>query len=199
MNDPRRHAPATVRNRDAIAAVLAEVLPESGTVLEVASGTGEHAVHFARAFPDLTWQPSDPDPDALASIAAYRADAGLTNLSAPIRLDAASDDWPVGPVAGIVCINMIHISPWAASEGLFAAAGRLLAPGAPLVTYGPYIEDDVPTAASNLVFDESLKTRDPRWGLRRIERIDGLARRNGLLRTERHAMPANNLVLVYRA
>ena len=196
----KQHAPATLRNREAIAQVLARELPASGTVLEVASGTGEHAVFFAERFPALQWQPSDPSPEALASIAAYRADYAGDNCAAPLRLDAsAPDDWPVAEAAAILCINMSHISPWAATEGLFAGAARLLgSSGGPLILYGPYIEQGVETAPSNLAFDQSLKARDPRWGLRVAEDMELLAASHGLTRSARHAMPANNLMLVYR-
>ncbi len=194
----KRHAPATARNSEAIANVLAQELPASGTVLEVASGTGEHALFMAQRFPGLTWQPSDPDIEALESIAAYREDAALPNFRPPIRLDAAATDWPVDEADAIVCINMVHISPWEATEGLFGSAGRLLDPHAPLVLYGPYLEADVVTTESNIAFDHSLKSRDPRWGLRQLDDIDALAARTGFTRTARHAMPANNLTLVYR-
>ena len=194
----RQQAPATARNREPIAAVLAEELPEAGLVLEIASGTGEHAVHFSQAFPQVEWQPSDPNAVALASIAAWREDAGLPNLRAPIMLDASAQDWPVDQAGALVCINMVHISPWSAAEGLFGGAGRLLPQGAPLVLYGPFLEDGVETAPSNLAFDENLKSRNPAWGIRRVGALDDLAARNGLSRTRRVAMPANNLMLVYR-
>lgn len=194
----KRHAPATLRNRDAIVEVLRGVLPERGTVLEVASGSGEHVVHFARSFPALHWQPSDPDHAALRSIAAWAAEAGLTNVASPLLLDASDRDWPVTRADAVLCINMVHISPVTATEGLMVAAGRLLAPGAPLVLYGPYLEDDVSTAPSNLQFDADLKMRNPQWGLRDLGWLDRLAEANGLARTRRVAMPANNLVLVYR-
>ena len=194
----KRHAPATARNAQVIADVLVQELPDSGTVLEVASGTGEHAVFMARRFPHLTWQPSDPDDGALASIATYRAEAQLPNLHEPVLLDAKASAWPVAQADAIVCINMVHISPWGASVGLFAAARHLLDRGGPLVLYGPYLEEAVETTASNLAFDESLKARDAQWGLRRIEDMDALAADNGFERTARHVMPANNLTLVYR-
>lgn len=194
----KRHAPATARNSDAIAAVLAGELPQTGTVLEVASGTGEHAVFFAGRFPQLIWQPSDPDPAALESIAEWSAEAGLSNLHAPIRLDARAPDWPVSDAQAMLCINMVHISPWAATEGLFRGAARLLGAGAPLVLYGPYREAGVPTAPSNEAFDASLKARNPEWGLREVESVDRLAACHGFHRSARHAMPANNLTLVYR-
>jgi SAM-dependent methyltransferase len=196
----KQHAPATLRNREPIAAVLARELPESGTVLEIAAGTGEHAVFFAERFLALAWQPSDPSPDALASIAAYRKDYPGQNLAAPVLLDAAAPaDWPVAGADAIVCINMVHISPWAATEGLLAGAGRLLAAGGgPLILYGPFLEQGVETAPSNLDFDASLKARDPRWGLRQAEELDRLAAQHGMARSARYGLPANNIMLVYR-
>ena len=194
----KRHAPAAARNREPIAAVLAEELPEAGLVLEVASGSGEHAVHFAQVFPGLQWQPSDPDPAAGESIAAWRGEAGPANLLAPLALDAASPDWPIARADAVLCINMIHISPVAATEGLFAGAARLLAPGAPLILYGPFLEAEVETAPSNLEFDAGLRARNSDWGLRTAEWLDALAGEVGLRRTRRVAMPANNLMLVYR-
>ena len=194
----KRHAPATARNAEPLAEVLAIELPETGLVLEVASGTGEHAVFLARKFPHLRWQPSDTDPDALASINAWRSEAGLDNLAAPIALDAARCDWQARNADAILCVNMVHISPWEAVEGLFAGAERVLDINAPLILYGPYREAGIETAPSNLAFDQSLKQRDPAWGLRHVEDMDRLAAKYGLARTARHAMPANNLVLVYR-
>jgi SAM-dependent methyltransferase len=152
----KRHAPAAERNREPIAAVLTEELPAEGLVLEIASGTGEHAVHFARTYPRLTWQPSDPDADALASIAAWREAEGLANLRAPIALDASAPPWRVTRADAVLCINMLHISPFAATEGLLAGAADVLVPGAPLILYGPYLEAEVETVPSNVAFDESL-------------------------------------------
>jgi hypothetical protein len=197
----KQHAPATLRNRDPIAAVLARELPASGTVLEIAAGTGEHAVFFAGAFPALDWQPTDPSAEALASIAAYREEYPGTNLAAPLLLDAAvPENWPVTDAAAIVCINMVHISPWEATLGLFRGAAQLLGSnGGPLILYGPYLEQGVETAPSNLAFDASLKARDPRWGLREAEALDALAASHGMARAARHALPTNNIVLVYRA
>ncbi|MGB3165848.1 MAG: DUF938 domain-containing protein [Alteraurantiacibacter sp.] len=194
----KRHAPATERNRDAIAGVLAEELPEIGLVFEVASGSGEHAVHFARSFPKLNWHPSDPDPEAVASIAAWRNDAGLPNLGKPFAFATTDADSPLDRADAIFCANMIHISAWASSIGLFHHAARLLGKGAPLVLYGPFIEDDVPTAPSNLDFDASLSLRNPAWGIRALNDVDALAREHGFARTARYAMPANNLILVFR-
>ncbi|WOF44498.1 DUF938 domain-containing protein [Sphingopyxis indica] len=194
----KRHAPATLRNRDAIAAVLAEWLLPAGRVLEVASGSGEHVVHFAAAFPQLQWQPSDPDPGALVSIAAWSAEAGLANVAPPLMLDAAAPDWPAGDADALLCINMVHISPWAATLGLFAGAARLLPVAAPLILYGPYVEPDVPTAPSNADFDASLRARNPEWGLRDLAAVKTAAADAGFVFTERRAMPANNLMLLFR-
>lgn len=194
----KRHAPATLRNRDAIAAVLADELPPYGLVVEVASGSGEHVVYFAARFPLLDWLQSDPDPAALASIAAWVDDAGLANLLPPVTLDAAARDWPVKAADAILCINMTHISPWEATLGLMAGAERLLKPGAPLILYGPFLEADVPTAPSNIEFDASLRARDAAWGLRDTRDMTAAAEAVGLRLTRRVAMPANNLVLVYR-
>lgn len=197
----KQHAPATLRNREPIAAVLARELPASGSVLEVAAGTGEHAVFFAETFPALTWQPTDPSDEALASIADYRADYAGSNLAAPLRLDAAQpESWPVTRADAVVCINMVHISPWEATLGLFAGAARVLGTrGGPLVLYGPYIEQGVETAPSNLEFDASLKARNPLWGLREAEALDALAAQHRMARSARYALPANNIILVYRA
>lgn len=194
----KRSAPAAARNREPIAAVLAEELPRTGLVLEIASGTGEHALHFARAFPALQWQPSDPDPQARDSIASWREESGLANLLPPLDLDAARPDWPISRAAAIVCINMVHISPVAATEGLIAGAARLLVPGAPLLLYGPYLEDGLETAPSNVEFDRSLRARNAEWGLREVAWLDDLANGHGMERTRRVRMPANNLILVYR-
>jgi SAM-dependent methyltransferase len=193
-----RASPATARNREPILAVLRPRLAEGARVLEVASGAGEHAMVLAAAMPGLSWQPTDRDPEALASIAAWRQAAGPANLAAPMVLDAAEPaTWPAGPFEAVVCINMVHISPWAASEGLMAGAARVLTSGGRLFLYGPYIEVDVETAASNLAFDESLKSRDPAWGLRDLSAVKALAAANGLRFVERIAMPANNLIVVF--
>jgi SAM-dependent methyltransferase len=194
----KAQAPAAGRNREPIAAVLRDVLPGEGLVLEIASGTGQHAVHFARLFPDLVWQPSDSDGEALASIAAWREEAGLANLLAPLRLDAAATDWPVAAAEAVVCVNMVHISPWEATVGLMRGAGSVLASGAPLVLYGAYIREGVPTAPSNLAFDESLKARNPQWGLRTLQAVRAEAEKNGFVFDRLFEMPANNLTVVFR-
>lgn len=194
----RQSAPAALRNRAPIAEVLADWMPAQGLVLEIASGSGEHAVFFARRFPALEWQPTDPDPAALASIAEWRREAGLPNLLPPVELDAAAPEWPATRADAILCINMAHISPWSATLGLLDGASRLLAAGAPLILYGPWLDDSVPTAQSNLAFDADLKRRDPRWGLRRVEDLAAAAEGRGLALAERRAMPANNLMLLMR-
>jgi SAM-dependent methyltransferase len=193
-----RASPATARNREPILEVLKTRIPSGARVLEIASGAGEHAIFLAAALPEVSWQPTDRDPEALASIAAWRAQARLPNLAAPIRLDAAdAATWPSAPVEAIVCINMVHISPWAATEGLMAGAGRLLTSGGKLFLYGPYLETDVPTAPSNQAFDESLKARDPAWGIRHLADVAALATAQDLRLAERIAMPANNLIVVF--
>lgn len=194
----RRSAPAALRNREPIAEVLAEWLPKSGTVLEVASGTGEHAIWFAERFPDLDWQPSDTHSGALASIAAWRDATDLPNLRDPIEIDASADDWPVVSADAVLNINMAHISPWAASLGLIAGAARILPAGGPLILYGPWLKDDIETAASNLAFDADLKARDPAWGLRRVEDFATAAAGKGFDLVEVRTMPANNLMLLFR-
>ena len=196
--DVKRHAPATERNRDVIAETLARLLPAEGLVLEVASGTGEHAVHFARLFPALTWQPSDPDPIALASINAWRADSNVPNMRPAMLLDASAD-WPIMQADAVVCINMTHISPWAATVGLLRNAARLLPPSAVLFIYGPYNQRDVPLAQSNAAFDASLRQQNAEWGLRYVDDIAEEAYKSGLHLDSVIAMPANNLSLIFRA
>lgn len=196
--DQRLFAPAVARNREPILAVLRRVLPESGLVLELASGTGEHAAFFAAAFPHLDWQPSDPDPRARASIAAFRSAEGGTNLRPPLALDGAALSWPLERAAAVVCINMIHIAPWAAAEGLMAGAARLLPAGGPLFLYGPFKEAGRHTAPSNEAFDADLRARDPRWGVRDLGEVVALAAAHGLRHEETVAMPANNRSVIFR-
>jgi SAM-dependent methyltransferase len=195
--DRRAYAPATARNREPILAVLARVLPPSGLVLEVSSGTGEHAAFFAAALPDLTWQPTDRDERALLSIGAHRAAVGLANLLPPLLLDASSPDWPVGRADALVCINMIHIAPWAACAGLMAGAARILPAGGALYLYGPYKEGGVHTAESNHRFDLDLQLRDSAWGVRNLEDVVALADGHGLRHAETVNMPANNRSVVF--
>ena len=194
----RRSAPAALRNRGHIAEVLAEWLPPAGLVLEIASGSGEHAVFFAERFPALEWQPSDIHPAALESIAAWRQQADLPNMRAPVVLDAASTDWPLDRADAVLSINMVHISPWKSALGLLEGAARLLACGAPLIMYGPWLKDDIRTVESNLAFDADLKRRDPEWGLRRVEDfvVDGESR--GFRLDQTRLMPANNMMLLLR-
>lgn len=196
--DVRRSAPAALRNREPIAEVLAEWLPASGLVLEIASGTGEHAVFFAERFPYLQWQPSDVHPDALSSIEAWRNAARQANVGTPLIIDAASPDWPIDRADAILSINMVHISPWRSGLGLLDGAARLLAAGAPLVLYGPWLKADVPTAPGNLAFDADLRERNPEWGLRRVEDFETAAEERGFRLIETRAMPANNLMLLLR-
>jgi SAM-dependent methyltransferase len=195
----RRSAPAALRNREPIAEVLKDWLPSTGLVLEVASGTGEHAALFAERFPNLEWQPSDVDRDALRSIRAWRDEARLPNLRDPLRLDAASAEWPIAKADAVLSINMVHISPWTSALGLMEGAARLLSGGGALILYGPWLKDDVPTADSNMAFDADLRRRDPQWGLRRVEDFAAAAAERGLVLQEVRAMPANNLMLLLRA
>jgi hypothetical protein len=195
----KRTAPATERNREPIAAVLKEVLPASGLVLEIASGTGEHSAFFAPLFPALLWQPSDPDPEAVLSIRAWREEAKADNLLEPLKLDAAAEEWPVSRADAILCINMVHISPWGATKGLMRGSGRLLGAGAPLILYGPYRRAGVPTAPSNDAFDSSLRARNPEWGLRDLGKVEAEAALHGLRFDRLFEMPANNVTAVFRA
>jgi hypothetical protein len=194
----KRQAPAAARNIAPIGDVLAEWLPESGLVLEIASGTGEHALAFARRFPNLRWQPTDPDPEALASISAWQRE-GPPNLMTPVQLDVCTRAWPIERADALLCINMVHISPWEASIGLLEGAARLLGEGNSLLLYGPWLEANVETAPSNLTFDQSLKARDARWGLRLVEDFAAEASIRGLFLADRRAMPANNIMLRFEA
>lgn len=196
MRDDRLHAPAAERNREPILRVLTRVLPATGTLLEVASGTGQHAACFAAALPDLTWQPSEIDGTMSASIVAWTQD--LPNVRPPIRLDVCAASWPVGPLDAIYSANMIHITPWEACLGLLAGAGRHLRPGGVLVLYGPYRLGGAHTAPSNAAFDADLRARDPRWGVRDFEAVDAAARAQDLTFAERVEMPANNQIVIWR-
>ncbi|MGG6238014.1 DUF938 domain-containing protein [Nodosilinea sp. AN01ver1] len=218
-SDARRHAPATERNREPILAVLQRVLPPAGTVLEISSGTGEHAVYFAPRLAPRQWLPSDPDPGARASIAAWREVNPAANLHAPLPLDAAAPLWPVEsenfrdlcrdslagpdlqqhPITALVNINMIHIAPWAACLGLLAGAGRILPPGGILYLYGPYRQNGQHTAPSNAAFDASLQGQNPDWGVRDLDAVVATAKVHNLALVETIAMPANNLSVVFRA
>ena len=196
--DQRQRSPSVARNREPILAVLQRVLPPEARVLELASGTGEHAVFFAGAMPGVSWQTSDPDLGARASIAAWIEAEGVANVLAPHAIDVSAADWGVdGPFDALVAINLIHISPWEATLGLMAGAGRLLRPGGVLFTYGAYKRGGAHTAPSNEAFDQWLKQRDPRFGVRDLEAVEAAAQAQGLALREIIEMPANNLMLVF--
>lgn len=195
--DPRRHSPAAERNAAPILAQLRRILPDQGLVLEVAAGTGQHAVGFAAALPQLQWQPTDPSLTSIASINAWRSEAGCANLLAPLSLDTRGT-WPVSSASAIVCINMVHIAPWNATTALFSGAARVLEPGGPLVIYGPFQVDGQHTSAGNVAFDRSLRQQDPNWGIRDVRDLDAVAAQVGLESQARVEMPANNRLLVYR-
>jgi hypothetical protein len=195
-HDPRQHSPAAERNRQPILAELQRLLPPRGVALEIASGTGQHAAHFAAGLPGWTWQPSDPEPRALASIGAWCA--GSVNVRAPITLDVTSAEWPGAPRPAdvVFCANMLHISPWPTCSALMQGAARHLSPQGLLLLYGPYLVDGEPVSAGNLAFDADLRARDPAWGLRRLADVLAQAEAAGLRLRERVQMPANNLLLV---
>ena len=197
-SDPRLYHAHVARNRQPILDVLARVLPPAGLVVEIASGSGEHAVFFAQNLPSLRWQPTDVSDGALASIAAHRAADGPPNLLEPLRLDVAELRWPIEGADAVVCNNMVHITPWRITEGLMAGAGRILGAGGVLYLYGPYRIDGGHTAPSNQDFDGWLKAQNPEWGIRDLADVTALARRRGLDLTETVAMPANNLSVIFR-
>jgi cyclopropane fatty-acyl-phospholipid synthase-like methyltransferase len=196
MPDVRRHAPATHRNREPIFAVLSRVLPAGGHVLEIASGSGEHACYFASRLPGVTWQPTDVDPEARASVDAHCE--GLANVKAALALDVRETPWPIGAVDAIVCINMIHIAPWDACLALMAGAEERLRPGSPLFLYGPFKRGGVHTAPSNESFDASLRSRDPSWGVRDLDDVTRVAEKQEFRLDEVVEMPANNLSVIFR-
>ena len=201
LPDAKQYAPAAARNAGPICEVLGRGLPASGTILEIGSGTGQHMVVFAAGHPELSWQPSDPDPMLRASIAAWTAAEGLANLRPPLDLDVTAAGWERAldrPLAGIVCINLVHIAPWAACEGLMAGAGALLGPGAFLYLYGPFKRAGVHTAASNAAFERMLRAHDPAWGVRDLEAVAACAAGHGLELVDVVPMPANNLSVVLR-
>lgn len=195
--DPRRYAPAAGRNRAPIVEVLRRVLPARGLVLELASGSGEHSLYFAQELPALTFQPSDLEPAALASIDAWRVHRGLPNVLPPLRIDTTEARWPIEHADAVLCINMVHIAPWSAALGMFAGAARLLPPGGVLFMYGPYKIGGVHTAPSNARFDEGLRAQDPSWGVRDLESLQQVAQGHALQLRETVAMPANNFSLVF--
>ncbi len=195
--DSRLYAPATLRNRQAIAAVLKQWLPPVGTVLEIASGTGEHAAFFAAACPDWQWHPSDADLQLVASIRAWKACAPTPNLHDPLHLDVFEDPWPIARADAVVAINMLHISPAQTTSQLMRGASATLLPGGILVVYGPFFVQGAPTAPSNLAFDKSLREQDPTWGIRALEAVNAAAAQVGLRHRETIAMPANNLCVIW--
>ena len=192
--DPRRVAPAVARNRDPLLAALRPLLPPTGLVLEVASGSGEHVAHFAPALPQLTWQPSAPLAEERASIDAWCA--GQPNVRPALTLDVMALSWPIDQADAVLCVNMIHIAPWAATLALLAGAAGILAPGAPLILYGPFLQAGVPTAQGNLDFDAKLRAENPAWGLRALEAVAMAAERFGPPQIT--PMPANNLTVAFR-
>ena len=197
-SDRRLYFPHVARNREPILEVLRRVLPRQGLVLEIASGGGEHAAYFAENLLGLLWQPTDANTEMFESIAAHRAAAGVANLLAPLHLDVTSEQWPVESADALVCCNMIHIAPWAATEGLMAGAGRTLAHGGLIYLYGPYKIDDQHTAPSNQDFDTRLRARNPLWGVRDLTNVSSMAKRHGFELSETVPMPANNLSVIFR-
>jgi SAM-dependent methyltransferase len=196
----RRDAPHALRNREPILAVLSEWLPERGVVLEIGSGTGQHVTWFAERLPGLVWQPSDPDPGMRASIAAWSAEGGAANLRPPLAIATTDADWGVDEpdLVAVLSMNMIHIAPWAAGQGLITGAGRLLPAGGLLYLYGPFKRGGAHTAPSNAEFDAMLRGRDPAWGIRDLEEVTALAEAHGLGLETVIEMPANNLSVIYR-
>jgi SAM-dependent methyltransferase len=198
--ETRRHSPAAERNSGPILAVLQRVLPPQGSALEIACGTGQHALHFASHLPRWTWLPTDPDPEAVASTACWAAEAGLPNLCEPRLLDVMTAHWPVrGLFDAVYCANLLHIAPWPACAALMQGAARLLAPGGALLVYGPFLIEGQPTAPGNLAFDADLRARDPAWGLRAVHDVAAQAAAAGLVLAEQVTMPANNLTLMFKA
>ncbi len=198
MNE-RLFYPATERNREPILSVLKEHLPENGQVMEIASGSGEHMMHFARSFPQIEWVPSDPDVQCRQSIAAWTEHLALKNVVVPLALDATNEEnWPQGPFDALVCINMVHISPWSATLGLMEKAARLIKSGGILFLYGPYKRDGQHTAESNVAFDGWLKTQNPAYGVRDMADVAEVAAVNGLCLAHVVDMPANNFSLVFQ-
>jgi len=200
----RKHAPAALRNRDPILAVLKRILPEEGTVLEIAAGTGQHAIYFAPELAPRIWLPSDPDSENVASIDDWRGETPCDALRSPIAIDVTEPVWPVEtrpvqpPVTAIVAINLIHIAPWAATEGLMAGAERILPAGGVLYLYGPYMREGAHTAPSNAAFDEQLKAQNPDWGVRDLAEVTACAAAHGLAPLLTEEMPANNLSVAFR-
>ena len=199
LDSSRRSSPAALRNRDPILDVLRTALPHHGVVLEIASGSGEHVLHFARHLPGLIWQPSDPSPEARASIASWLDASPHKNIRAPLDLDASVPTWPIEHADAIVAINMVHISPWEATMGLFAGASQLLSSGALLILYGPYRQEGRAFAPSNTAFDRDHRARNSDWGVRDLHDIEEVAERGRLQLESVIDMPANNLMLLFRS
>jgi Protein of unknown function (DUF938) len=199
--DARQYAPATQRNRESILEVLLRVLPESGNILEIASGTGEHAVFFASHLSPRQWIPSEPNPILRASINSWREHFPADNLHPPLDLDVHESIWTLErdniPICAIANINMIHIAPWSACLGLMAGAGRILPPGGILYLYGPFKQGGKHTAPSNLAFDQSLQAQNPQWGVRDLDDVVAVASDRGLKLQEIQPMPANNLSVIF--
>ncbi|WP_417415119.1 DUF938 domain-containing protein [Hoeflea sp.] len=195
--DVKLSSPSALRNRGPIAELLHHVLPDSGTVLEIASGSGEHVIHFARLFPNLVWQPSDPSLEARASVQDWVRSESLANVLPPLDVDASAETWPIAAADAMIAINMVHISPWTATQGLLGGAGKLLPSGGVLVLYGPYRCQGQPLVPSNADFDASLRARNPEWGIRLLEDVESLAKKSGLTLTSVTEMPANNLGVVF--
>jgi Protein of unknown function (DUF938) len=190
-------SPSAERNRGAISAVLSQALPERGVILEVGSGTGQHVVQFARSMPNLIWQPSERDADCLRSIQAWTSAEALSNVRPPLHLDVSALPWPIDSAAALVCINMIHIAPWSATEALFEGSKTLLSGGGLLCLYGPFKRQGQHTSPSNKSFDALLRRQDPEWGVRDIDDVSCLADEAGLDLRQTHEMPSNNLTLVF--
>ena len=197
-DDLKLTSPAALRNRGPISNILQNSLPKTGTILEIASGSGEHIVHFAQIMPSLTWQPTDLATDALASIQARIDDGGASNIEQPLQLDASTECWPVEQADGVIAINMVHISPWSATMGVIKGASKLLSTDQPLVFYGPYRQDGRAFASSNAQFDVDLRQRNPDWGIRKLEDVTALAREAGFTLDRIIDMPANNLTVIFR-
>ena len=197
-NDQKRYSPACERNKDVILDVLRDIMPSTGKILEIACGPGQHSVHFAAGLPGVEWQPSDIDPTSITSTLAWRAEADVPNLLDPIILDATEPEWPLTQADGIICCNMIHISPWTVTLGLLDGAARILPNDGILYTYGPYKVGGKHTAPSNEAFDQSLRSQNSEWGVRNLDDVALEARRRGLHLVKTIKMPANNFSVIYK-
>ena len=198
MLSDRLFSPSAERNKASISEVLSRMLPERGIVLEVGSGTGQHVVQFARAMPNLIWQPSERDADCLRSIRAWLSVEALSNVRPPLHLDVDALPWPVDSAAAVVCINMLHIAPWSTAEALFFGGKSLLSGGSVLCLYGPFKREGRHTSQSNKDFDALIRHQDPEWGVRDLDEVSGLAVESGFVLLQTHEMPSNNLTIVFR-